>query len=142
MYRTGDDPRRGKHWRKTATFTRQLTGDRCIVCGKPADEVHHMFYGFDLSGVTPFLVVSAVLSQSILPALIVPLFWGRKLPIADLEIPGWQVIPLCDDHHSNRKGCAHSFELYRAYKNNPWRNHNISGYVWKMRIRFLRRVLF
>lgn len=111
---TEPDPRRHPtRWRATTRWARELTVDRCVRCLAKADEVHHAFYGFWLLGI---------------------LF----LPIAGLELPGWQVFPLCARCHSNRRGCAHNLKHYRVSRRSNWRNHNRLAYTWYLRLCFLR----
>lgn len=100
-----------KRWRSQAKLAKQLTRNRCCLCGKKATEVHHAYYGVRLLCFT--------------------------LPIAGFEIPGWQVFPLCDRCHSNSKGCAHNFDNYQVSKLSPWFNCNRYGYLWRLRIGFL-----
>lgn len=104
-----------RKWRKTCKRTRQLTRDRCCLCGAKAREVHHAYYGIRLLGLT--------------------------LPIPGFEIPGWQVFPLCANCHSNSKGDAHHISNYRANKSNPWLNCNRAGYLWRLRLNFAIAVL-
>ncbi|MBW4422287.1 MAG: hypothetical protein KME13_24250 [Myxacorys californica WJT36-NPBG1] len=109
------DPRYHKRkWKHTAKRTKQLTRNRCCMCGAKAVEVHHAFYGFRLL---------------------------LTLPIAGFEIPGWQLFPLCDRCHSNSKGCAHHVGNYCVSKFSSWLNCNRYGYLWRLRIGFLLTVL-
>lgn len=109
-----NDPRRHPtRWRTTKLWARQLTNDRCVRCLNKASAVHHAFYGLWLLGI---------------------LF----LPIAGVELPGWQVFPLCDRCHSNRPGCAHNLKNYRISRRSRWLNHNTLIYTWYLRLCFLR----
>ena len=112
--RTTDPRHHPKKWKTQSQQARKLTGHRCCLCWRKATETHHAFYGMRLLGAT--------------------------LHIPGRELPGWQLFPLCDRHHSNRPGAVHHFHHYRVNKSDHWGNHNTTAYLWRLRIGFLLAV--
>jgi hypothetical protein len=104
-----NDPRYGKEWRKTANRTKDMLNGQCVFCGSRELDAHHAYYG----------------SRGLLGNTYKP----------DLEIPGWSVFPLCQNHHSRRKGMAHHLDNYQ-FDSNPWTNSNTQTYLWKLRFHF------
>lgn len=98
-------------WSQTAKLTKKLTKGRCCLCLSKAAEVHHAYYGVRL------------------------LKW--HFPVAGLEIPLWQVFPLCLNCHSNRIGMAHHIKSKKGgnyvVTDSSWTNHNTTAYTWKLR---------
>jgi hypothetical protein len=131
-------------WRKTAKRAKALTRGKCVCCSSPATEVHHAYYGLPI--VYPITILSSIVALitplSLFGLSLIPILWGYSLPLPGFEIPLWQVFPLCDLHHSNRPGCAHNFGNYQAFKADPWANRNKYGYLWKLRISGLFRLVF
>ena len=103
------EDRYGPQWRKTADHTKSMLNGQCTFCSSRELDAHHAYYGKrGLFGHTPE---------------------------PDLEIPGWSVFPLCQNHHSRRPGMAHHPANYQ-WDNDPWTNSNTNSYLWKLRFHF------
>ncbi|MBW4421450.1 MAG: hypothetical protein KME13_19825 [Myxacorys californica WJT36-NPBG1] len=130
--------------RRTAKRAKALTRGKCVCCSAPATEAHHAFYGIPVVYPVALLSIMAtvITSLSLFGFVLIPLLWGYSLPLPGFEFPLWQVFPLCNLHHSNHPGCAHNFGNYGAFKADLWANRNKYGYLWKLRISDLSRLVF
>lgn len=70
IIKTDYDSRYASNWGSIASFTKRLTQGKCVLCHKPATEVHHARYCDDKG----YAIA------------------GREKPLID-------AFPLCDDHH-------------------------------------------
>ena len=104
-----DDERYGKGWPKTRDKARASLKGQCTFCSARELDIHHAYYG----------------KRGLL----------GHTPKPDLEIVGWSVFPLCQNHHSRRKGMAHHPDNYQR-DDNPWTNSNTHAYLWKLRFNF------
>lgn len=157
------DPRYAKSWPKLSAFTRTMLMGRCCLCLRKSSAVHHAYYGVRLGALIsaiaaasiiysgwgtfhqePLSIQGTVQAALELSADIQPWRWlallafliDLAIPIPGFEIPGWQIFPLCDRHHSNSRGCAHHRRNYIVSRITPWQNHNITPFLWRMRIGF------
>jgi hypothetical protein len=104
------EDRYAPNWPDTSRFTRQLAGDRCILCDAPAEETHHALY------------------------------LDREGPIRGREIPGVHVFPLCHPCHQSDGGAHDSSSWYGDPKHPALKNHQAPSYYKKLRKAWVEKV--
>lgn len=137
-------------WEHTSRFTRSVMMDRC--CCNPrhaANQTHHAFYGTGSVALALLIGIAFLLQLLPLPTVadlplcamfllgIALIAWsilrGKPMPFAGLEIPFWQVFPMCEACHF---GIAHHCQNWFKDRDDPvWGYRNYPHFLWSLRLR-------
>ncbi|HEY9910012.1 MAG TPA: hypothetical protein V6D18_20655, partial [Thermosynechococcaceae cyanobacterium] len=95
------------NWDSRCHGSRTATLNLCVCGWHWADLVHHLYYSKRRC------------------------LWLR--PIYGCEVPGWDVVPVCDSCHQR----LHTPSVWVKHPSNPDLDRNIPSVVWQLRLNYL-----